>query len=243
MNIFALNSIMMNKYILTLLAILSVSVSNAQSSPSSTLSKSAYSMPSRDYVMIQFGYDNWTNHPDSIKVNGLGRAFNAYLCYDFPIMKSNFSFAAGLGIGTSSIFLKDQQIVLTDTAASISFISETEPYKKYKLTTSYIEAPFEIRYFGNKENRNKGVKIALGLKVGTLLSSHTKGKRTFNNKPIIEKVSTKRYVETWRYATTARIGYGNFSVFGSYNLGGLFKANAGPENVRPYSVGICVSGL
>ena len=109
-------------------------------------------MPSRDYVMIQFGYDNWTNHPDSIKVNGLGRAFNAYLCYDFPIMKSNFSFAAGLGIGTSSIFLKDQQIVLTDTAASISFISEIEPYKKYKLTTSYIEAPFEIRYFGNKEN-------------------------------------------------------------------------------------------
>jgi len=214
----------------------------AQSSDSKT-GKSAYSMPSRDFLMLQFGYDNWTNAPDSIKVSGFGRAFNAYLCYDFPIMKSNFSFAAGVGVGTSNIYFKDQEVRLTDTSSSISFIPETQAYKKYKLTTAYIEAPFEIRYFGNKENRNKGFKVAIGMKVGTLLSAHTKGKRTYNSKPIIEKVNTKRYLETWRYAATGRIGYGNFSVFGSYNLGGLFKVNSGPENVRPYSIGICLSGL
>ncbi len=242
MNIFAPNLIMMNKYIFTLIALICFSVSKAQTKPSS-LAKTAYSMPSRDYVMIQFGYDNWTNLPDSIKVTGLGRAFNAYICYDFPIMKSNFSFAAGAGIGTSNIYLKDQQIVLTDSTSYIQFIPETAPYKKYKLTTAYVEAPFEIRYFGNKENRNAGVKAAIGLKVGTLLSSHTKGKRTYSNKPIVEKINTKRYLEAWRYAATARIGYGNFSVYGSYNLGGLFRLNSGPENVRPYSVGICLSGL
>ncbi len=232
----------MMKYIFTLVALISFSISQAQTA-SSKLAKSAYSMPSRDYVMLQFGYDNWTNVPDSIKVTGLGRAFNAYICYDFPIMKSNFSFAAGIGIGTSNIFLKDQEIVLTDTASYIQFIPETKSYKKYKLATSYIEAPFEIRYFSNKENRNQGIKVAVGLKVGTLLSAHTKGKRTLNSKPIIEKVNTKRYLESWRYAATARIGYGNFSVFGSYNLGGVFKVNSGPENVRPYSIGICLSGL
>jgi hypothetical protein len=232
----------MTKYFLTLLACLSVSLSQAQSS-GTNLMKTAYSMPSRDYVMLQIGYDNWTNLPDSIKVSGLGRALNAYLCYDFPIAKSNFSFAAGLGIGSSNIFLKDQQIILTDTTSYIQFVAEKEAYKKYKLSTAYIEAPFEIRFFSNKENRNEGVKIALGLKVGTLLASHTKGKRTYNNKPIIEKVNTKRYLETWRYAATARIGYGNFSLYGSYNLGGLFKVNSGPENVRPYSIGICLSGL
>ena len=232
----------MHKYILSLIALCFFTTAQAQSSDSKA-KKSAYSMPSRDYVMLQFGYDSWSNVPDSIKITGLGRAFNAYLCYDFPIMKSNFSFAAGVGVGTSNIFFKDQEVVLTDTSSSISFIPETQAYKKYKLSTAYIEAPFEIRYFGNKENRNKGVKVAIGLKVGTLLSSHTKGKRTYNSKPIIEKVNTKRYLETWRYAATGRIGYGNFSVFGSYNLGGLFKVNAGPENVRPYSIGICLSGL
>ena len=200
-------------------------------------------MPSRDYVMLQFGYSNWHNAPDSIKIAGVGRTFSAYLCYDFPIMKSNFSFAAGLGISAASIYLKDQEIHLTDTNSYVQFLPESEPYKKYKLTTTYLEAPFELRYFSNKENRNQGIKVALGLKVGTLLSSHTKGKRTYNNKPIVEKVSTKRYLETWHYAATARIGYGNFSVFATYDLGGLFKTNLGPENVRPYSVGICLSGL
>lgn len=242
MNIFAANFERMNKLILTLLAVIGFSTAHAQLASKKTL-KTAYSMPSRDYVMLQIGYDNWTNAPDSIKITGIGRAFNAYVCYDFPIMKSNFSFAAGIGIGTSSIYFKDQQIVLTDTVSAIQFIPESVPYKKYKLSTAYIEAPFEIRYFSNKENRNEGVKVALGLKVGTLLSSHTKGKRTVSNKPIIEKVNTKRYIETWRYAATARIGYGNFSVFGSYNLGGIFRVNSGPENVRPYSVGICISGL
>lgn len=242
MNIFAANFKHMNKFLFTLIAICGFTFAQAQTK-SPSLAKSAYSMPSRDYVMLQLGYDNWTNLPDSIKVGGIGRSFNAYLCYDFPIMKSNFSFAAGVGVGNSNIYLKDQQVVLTDTVGYIQFTPESKSYKKYKVSTSYLEAPFEIRYFSNKENRNEGVKVAIGLKVGTLIAAHTKGKYTVSNKPIIEKINTKRYIETWRYAATARIGYGNFSVFGTYNLGGLFRVNSGPENVRPYSIGICLSGL
>ncbi len=232
----------MNKYILCLLCAMIGTVANAQKN-NDTDTKGSYSKPSRDYVMLQLGYDNWLNKPDSIITTGVGRSLNLYVCYDFPIMKSNFSFATGLGVGSSSIFLKDQQVVLTDTLSYVKFIPETLPYKKYKLTTAYLEAPFELRYFSNKENRNKGVKVAVGMKVGTLLSAHTKGKRTYNSKPIIEKVNTKRYLETWRYAATARIGYGNFSVFGAYNLNGLFRTNAGPSDLRPYSIGICLSGL
>jgi hypothetical protein len=120
---------------------------------------------------------------------------------------------------------------------------ETVDYKKYKMSTAYLEVPFELRFFANKENRNKGFKASIGLKVGALVSSHTKGKRTFNNKPVIEKVSTKRYLETVRYAGTLRLGYGNFSVYGQYSIGNLFKVNNGPENVRPYQIGICITGL
>ncbi len=204
--------------------------------------KSTYALPSRDFVMLQIGYENWNNAPDTLQIGGLGRAFNAYVCYDFPIAKSNFSFAAGAGIGTSNIYLKKQTFALTDTTTFIYF-KPSDVYKKYKLTTAYVEAPFELRYFGNKDDRNKGFKAAFGLKVGALISSHTKGKRTFNNKPIIEKVSTKRYLETWRYAVTGRLGWGNFSVYGSYQLSNVFRLNSGPENVRPYQIGLCLSGL
>lgn len=201
--------------------------------------------PARDAVMLQFGYDSWTNVPDSINTTGFGRGFNAYVCYDFPIQKSHFSFAAGIGIGTSNIYFKDQTVSFTDTGAQgtmVHFVPEAYDYKKSKLTTAYIEAPFELRFFGNKEDRNHGFKAAIGLKAGALLGAHTKTKRTVEGSSVVEKVNTKRYMETWRVGATARIGWGNFSLFGTYQLNSVFKEGSGPQ-VTPFSVGLCISGL
>lgn len=208
------------------------------------VSKANYSAPSRDYVMLQIGYENWLGAPDSIKIGGIGRAFNASVCYDFPIQKSNYSFAAGVGIGNSNVYFTNQVLTLSDSGSQIRVLPESDPaYKKYKLATSYLEAPFEIRYFSNKENRNKGFKAAIGLRVGALVNAHTKGKYELYNKPVIDKISGRRYLETWRYATTLRLGYGNFSVYGSYQISNLFKAGAGPENIRPFQIGLCLSGM
>lgn len=201
--------------------------------------------PARDAVMLQFSYDAWTDVPDSINTGGFGRGFNAYLLYDFPIQNSHFSFAAGIGIGTSNIYFKDQTVSFTDTGAlgtMVHFNPETYDYKKSKLTTAYAEAPFELRYFGNKLDRNKGFKAAIGLKAGALVGAHTKTKRTVEGSTVVEKVNTKRFLETWRVGATARIGWGNFTLFGTYQLNSVFKEGSGPQ-VTPYSVGLTISGL
>jgi len=201
--------------------------------------------PSRDFVMLQFTYNSWQDKPDSIKTTGVGRGFNAYLCYDFPIKKSSFSFAAGLGISTSNIYFKDQELRFADTGAAgaqLGFAPESKSYKRYKLTTAYLEAPFELRYFGNKKNRNRGFKAAVGLKVGTIVGAHTKGRYTVEGTKFTDKMNTRRYFENWSFAGTARLGWGNFSVIGTYNLTNLFKDGQGPA-VVPYSIGICLTGL
>jgi hypothetical protein len=201
--------------------------------------------PSRDFVMVQLTYEGWANKPDSIHTGGIGRGLNAYLCYDFPIQKSHFSFAAGVGVGTSNIYLDNQQMVLTDTGArgsSVRFINETTDYKKYKLTTAYLEAPFELRYFGNNNNRNKGFKAAIGFRAGALVGAHVKDSRTVDGNKVIDKINTKRYLDKWRFAGTVRVGYGNFTLFGSYNINALFKEGSGPD-IIPYSVGLCITGL
>lgn len=215
----------------------------AQDVEKSGTKKSVLQKPSRDFVMLQFTYEGWAR-PDSIKTTGFGRGFNGYICYDFPIGKSNFSFAAGIGIGTSNIYLDNQQIMLTDTGASAQarFVAEQEDYKKYKLTTAYLEAPFELRFFGNKENRNKGFKMALGMRVGTLVGAHTKGRRAVDGTKFIDKENSRRFLENWRFSGTARIGWGNFSLMGTYNLNSLYKAGSGPQ-ITPYSIGLCISGL
>jgi hypothetical protein len=204
--------------------------------------KKSVSKPARDFLMLQLMYEGWMNAPDSIKTTGLGRSVNGYICYDFPIKNSNFSFAAGIGIGTGNIYLKDQQVVLNDndTNQQARFTAETTPYKKYKVNTTYLEAPFEMRFFGNRENRNKGFKAALGMRVGTLMGAHTKGRE--DGTKIVYKVNTKRFLETWRFAGTVRLGYGNFTLMGTYNFTNLYKENQGPP-LTPFSLGLCITGL
>ncbi len=199
--------------------------------------------PSRDFVMLQFNYDNWASKPAAVRPKGLGYGFNGFLCYDFPIKKTNLSFATGLGVKVSVIYMDQQYLKNTDTAAAaIATFADTNAYKRYKFVTTYLTAPFELRYFGNKLNRNKGFKAAIGVQVGTLLGSHTKGVRTVNGSTVKDKENTNRYVSQWDFAATARVGYGNFSLFGSYNLTNVFKDNVGPA-LTPYSIGICLTGL
>lgn len=67
----------MTKYLLAGLLLFSFAFNTKAQESNQT--KKAFSMPSRDYVMIQLGTEQWTNAPDSIKMTTLGRVFNAYI--------------------------------------------------------------------------------------------------------------------------------------------------------------------
>lgn len=206
--------------------------------------------PSRDFIMLQLNYVNWIKKPDSIKTKPFGYGFNGFLCYDFPIKRSKLSFAAGLGINVSVVYLDLQRIANTDTSSPFQqaarFVpdpaNDSESFKRYKFVTTYLQAPFELRYFSNSQNRNKGFKAAIGMQIGTLLGADTKGVTSIGSTKIKEKIDTKRYVSPWNFAATARVGYGNFSLFASYNLTNVFKQNAGPP-ITPAAIGICLTGL
>ncbi len=200
--------------------------------------------PARDLLMLSFNYNNWVQKPDSVKTKPFGYSFNGFLCYDFPIKNSNFSFATGVGVNVSVVYLNQLQIDLKDTVsgAVAKFFPDTSHFTRYKFVSTYLSAPFEIRYFANNQNRNKGFKAALGLQVGTLLGAHTKGVTSASGTLVKEKVDTKRFISPWNFAATARIGYGNFSLFCSYNLTNVFKENEGPV-ITPASIGFCLTGL
>jgi hypothetical protein len=201
--------------------------------------------PARDFIMLQFAWNNWAQKPDSVNTKTFGYAFNAFLCYDFPIKNTHLSFAPGIGINTQVTYLQGQVITLNDTGvlgATARFIPDEKGYKRYKFVTTYVQAPFELRYFANNLNRNKGFKAAIGLQVGALLGGHTKGVYSVAGVNIKDKVDTKRYLSAWNFAATARIGWGNFSLFGSYNLTPVFKEGNGPA-ITPMTAGICLTGL
>lgn len=203
---------------------------------------SAVMKHSRDFLVVQLSYDTWPGVPDSVHAGGLSRGVNVAFMYDFPLKPaSHFSVAPGLGISSSNIFFKNQTVNIGQASQTLGFPRDTS-YKHYKLATAYVEIPIELRYREFEDNANKGFKVAAGLKFGTLLSAHTKGKLIYQGGKQAQKISDKRYFQPWRVAATLRIGWGNLAVFTSYSLTPLFKTNAGPT-INPLQVGLCLSGL
>ncbi len=226
--------------------------SNAQTSNAETSlsTKKEIKKPARDFVMLQVFHDRWNvASGENLRIGGLGRGFAGYLCYDFPIGKkelTNFSFAAGIGISTHNVYFNDNIPLLNVGREALQFqrvdTSGTDQYKKIKLNHTYIEAPLELRFFGNPYNRSMGFKAAVGFKVGILAGATSKVRHSVTGPLINEKVNSRRYNQSWKFAPTVRVGWGNVSIFGSYNITALYTTGLGPE-VYPYSLGLTITGL
>ncbi len=222
-----------------------------QTPKKTTRTKIDLSNRSNDHVMLQFGLDGWSGViPDSVKPSGFSRHFNAYIMLDKPF-KTNprFSVGLGVGIGSSNIFFERKLVDIKSQATRLPFtnLDSANHFKKYKLTTVYAEAPVELRYTSHPENSNSSFKFALGAKVGQLINAHTKGK-TLQSKSgttvnsYIVKENSKKFFNATRLAVTGRIGYGVLSLYGAYQITTFLKDATGAE-IRPYSLGICISGL
>lgn len=196
---------------------------------------------SKDFLVIQLGYVGLSGTGASNIKTGFNRQLNVAFMYDIPLQKTNFSLAAGLGIGSDHIQLKDMRLDLRNTSAVPNF-QETTSYSKFKLATTYLEVPLELRYRQVPENANKGFKVGVGLKIGNLINAHTRSVENLAGSKLIEKEASKRLFNTWRFAGTARVGYGNFALYGTYALTTMFKDN-GTYDVSPYSFGFMISGL
>lgn len=205
-----------------------------------------------DHFMLQLSSDHWTGMPDSIKNHQgkLSRGGNIYVMIDKPF-KSNprFSIGFGVGIGTSSMYFEKMAIDLKASGNTLPFknLDTTDHFKKYKFVSSFLEVPLELRFSSDPLNNKKSIKAALGVKIGTLLNVHTKGKnlqnkdgKTINSYTL--KESKKNFLNTTRLSVTGRVGMGNFSLFGSYAITGIFKDGTAPD-IKPFQIGICLSGL
>ena len=205
-----------------------------------------------DHIMFQLTSDQWSGTPDSVSSHfkGLSRGANVYVMMDKPFKGNpHMSFAFGVGIGTSNIYFKNEQVDIKSLTTTLPFINldSLDHFKKYKVSTAFLEVPVEFRYALNPETPGKSIKVAIGAKVGTLLNAHTKGKTPESKTGAVtnsytEKQTDKRFFNSTRLSATARVGYGHFSLFGSYQINGVFKDGVA-ANTKLIQIGLCISGL
>ena len=205
-----------------------------------------------DHLMIQFSSDHLTGMPDSISSHqsGFSRGFNMYVMTDKPFRSSpKFSIGFGIGVGSSNISFKKINIDVKSLTTRLPFtpLDSSNHFKKYKLSTSFVEVPLEFRFMSKPQTPSKSWKIAIGGKVGQLINVHTKGKdlQDKNNNTIntySEKENDKKFFNATRLMATARIGYGIFSFYGSYQINNILKDVSGAP-MKLYQIGFTLSGL
>lgn len=205
-----------------------------------------------DHLMVQVTFDSWSGAPDSIKnrMGGLSRGAGISFMLDKPFKSDpRWSIAFGLGINASNIFFKKTSVDVKSNSIKLPFrnLDTLDHFKKYKLATTFVEIPIELRYVFSPEKEAKSLKVAIGAKIGLLLDAHTKGKTlqnksgtTINSYKLKEKENT--FFNSSRIVATARVGLGHFSLVANYQITALIKDVAGPS-VRPYQIGLCISGL
>ncbi len=241
----------MKKIILCSLAAIMMFTVSAQENPAPKKKKDKPNLTNRanDHLLFQLGYTGWAGIPDTISTRGLSKSVNLYLMYDFPFKNNpKLSMAFGPGIGSDHILFSKTYVGIKELTGTLAFTdqSDTNHFKKTKLATVYLEAPVEFRFSSNPET-GKGFKFALGVKVGTLLNAHTRNAK-FENKNggninnYVMKESGKRFFNKQRLSGMVRVGYGNLSLYGSYQFTPLLRDGFGPQ-VRPFSIGITLSGL
>ena len=246
----------MKKFLLLAVAFSLTSFLYSQETPSKKKDWSKVRLTNRpnDHFMLQYGITNWTNKPDSINTKGFSRSFNFYIMIDMPFKTDpRFSVAFGPGLGVDNMFFEATNITTTNHLKPLEFqnLKDTNHFDKYKLVNAFLELPVELRFAHNPENSNKSWKVAVGAKVGVLVSTHTKGKRWVDkngelipgfSEKYVRKDKDKHFFNGNRLVGMARIGYGNLSLFGTYQIGSLIKEGLGPQ-VRPYTIGLTLSGL
>lgn len=241
----------MKKILLLSLGAVMVFSVTAQDNPKPPKKKDKPNLANRanDHFMLQLGYTGWSGKPDTINTGGLSKSINVYFMYDFPFKTNpNLSMAFGPGIGSDHITFSKTHVGIKDATTTLYFTdqSDTNHFKKTKLATTYLEAPIEFRYSADPVT-GKGLKLAIGVKIGTLLNAHTRNTK-FENKDggtineYVMKESSKRFFNKTRLSGMARVGYGHFSLYGSYQFTSLIRDGFGPQ-VRPFSIGLTLSGL
>jgi len=204
-----------------------------------------------DHFMIQLGYNGWSQKPDTINTRGLSRSFNMYFMFDFPFKTSpRFSVGIGAGFGSDNVFFDKTDIDITgqnNNTLTFRNVADTNHFKKLKINTTFLEIPVELRFASNPVTPNRSWKIAIGGKVGTLVSAYTKAKN-FQNKSggtinaFTRKEKAKRFFNGTRLAVTGRVSYGIFGIYGMYQINAFVKEGMGPD-VRPFQLGLTLSGL
>jgi hypothetical protein len=156
------------------------------------------------------------------------------------LYKRHIMLVTGLGVTFNNYRFKSDSYLIPGADSVVAISDPLSSIKKNKLTASYLTVPLLIE-FNTSQNPSKTVHLAVGVIGGLRMGSHLKLVKESEGKEVKTKYRNDFNLNPWRYDATVRFGFRNYTLFGSYNLAGLFKNDKGPD-LNTFTAGIRLVG-
>jgi hypothetical protein len=150
----------------------------------------------------------------------------------------HIGFVTGLGLNWNNYRFDGNNNIQKGTDGVIEELDPGSKLKKSKLTTLFLDLPFMLEMqIPFDHNR---LSIAAGPIGAIKLGSHTK--MVFENDDKV-KSNGDFSLNMLRCGVTARVGYGNFHLYGTYYRTPLFQTGKGPGgyNLYPFEIGAALT--
>ncbi len=197
---------------------------------------------------IEFGFNNYATSersivlPDDINYMTLNSGKSSNFNINFTQLSlglgRHIGFVTGLGLNWNNYRFDGNNNIVKGDYGVIEELDPGTSLKKSKLATLFLTLPFMLEIQIPVHHNN--LSLAAG-PIGALkLSSHTK--MVFENG---EKVKSNGdfSLNMLRCGATARVGYGNFQIYGTYYKTPLFQTGKGPGSVNlyPFEIGLALT--
>jgi len=153
----------------------------------------------------------------------------------FEIVQEKFGIATGLGIEFNNYALSRNVSIYSDDTITTGVQDPTKDIEKNRLKTEMINLPLML-----ETNIGKDADHSFHLAIGGMLSYRlgSKTKQIFDQggKEFKAKSRSDFNMNPFRFNLVARVGYGNFTLYGSYSLTAMYD-NEGPE-LYPFTIGV-----
>ncbi len=202
---------------------------------------------SNHFAGIEFGVNGLLNPKQSVDLQSdaqflelnyrksLEISFNLWEKY-MPIWEEKLGLVTGAGFKFNNYDLVQDVVVINQMDSTIGVVDPTRSINKNRFKTTAIHVPLMLETNLGKD-ADHSFHLAAGGTVTYMLNTRTKQKYKQDGERYKNKDKSDFNVNDFQFAATARVGYGDFTLYATYNLTPLFENNKGPE-VYPFTVGL-----
>jgi hypothetical protein len=194
---------------------------------------------------IEFGFNNFStsdyslNLPESISYmllhSGKSHNFNINFSQVSLGLARRIGIVTGLGINWNNYRFDGNNNIMKAESGMIEELDPGVPLKKSKFSTLYLHLPLLLEFQIPADHNH--INIAAGPIGAVKLSSNTKLVYEDGDKV---KSDADLSLNMLRYGATARVGFENLQITGTYYLTPLFKTGKGPGGIDlfPFEIGL-----